>query len=336
MNVDSDVPEATEIAWSRHVQTVLVRELVFQLNRQSQSVALDVKAQPAASISNTGFAWLLCGPSDTRSSSSGLGWSGFSVERRALEPGERTEKVLNQFVLAVWRTPTHGEQNTRACIYQPVTKPAGTVSILCPGIIPPARSQCRAELILCGLMPDFVSGVEDELERKPTTMPHYEAVLRDTVLQRLITLLESESADGGFSGQLYSSHLAHALAVRLLLRETRQPTRKRPSSKLPRHLLQRALDRMHELHSDLDLSILAAETGYSRSQFLRMFHAAVGCTPHRYRLQLRLNRAQELMKERRQSLIDIAAMCGFSSHAHLSRTFRQLLGTTPSEYRRSL
>jgi AraC family transcriptional regulator len=161
-------------------------------------------------------------------------------------------------------------------------------------------------------------------------------VLRDTALQRLITLLESESAGGGSSGRLYSSHLAHALTVQLLLRETRQSNRKRASSKLPQYLLRRVLDRMRELQSDLDLSTLAAETGYSRSQFLRMFHAAVGYTPHRYRLQLRLNRAQELMKERRQSLIDIAAMCGFSSHAHLARTFRQFLGITPTEYRRNL
>jgi AraC-like DNA-binding protein len=34
------------------------------------------------------------------------------------------------------------------------------------------------------------------------------------------------------------------------------------------------------------------------------------------------------------SLIDIALDCGFSSHAHFPNTFRQIVGVTPSEYRR--
>jgi AraC family transcriptional regulator len=93
---------------------------------------------------------------------------------------------------------------------------------------------------------------------------------------------------------------------------------------------------MHNLTSDLDLQTLAEETGYSRSHFLRMFRAATGYAPHQYVLRVRLKRAQELMRLGSTSLIDVAAHCGFSSHAHMSRIFRQLLGLTPSEYRRNL
>jgi AraC-like DNA-binding protein len=35
-------------------------------------------------------------------------------------------------------------------------------------------------------------------------------------------------------------------------------------------------------------------------------------------------------------LIDVALASGFSSHAHLSRVFKRVIGETPSEYRRSL
>jgi AraC family transcriptional regulator len=93
---------------------------------------------------------------------------------------------------------------------------------------------------------------------------------------------------------------------------------------------------MHDLSSNLDLQSLAAETGYSRSHFLRLFRAATGGAPHHYLLQLRLKRAQELMRQERTSLIDIAAACGFSSHAHMSRLFRQMIGLTPTDYRRNL
>jgi transcriptional regulator GlxA family with amidase domain len=105
--------------------------------------------------------------------------------------------------------------------------------------------------------------------------------------------------------------------------------------RLQRRLLQRVLDRMKaDLASDLDLSTLAAESGYSRSHFLRTFRAVMGCSPHQWLTSLRVEQAKTILRENAVSLIDIALDCGFSSHAHFSNTFRQIAGVTPSEYRR--
>ena len=106
--------------------------------------------------------------------------------------------------------------------------------------------------------------------------------------------------------------------------------------KLHRRLLQRVLDRMKvDLAADLDLCTLAAESGYSRSHFLRTLRAVMGCSPHQWLTRLRVERAKTILRENSISLIDIALDCGFSSHAHFSNRFRQLVGVTPSEYRRS-
>ena len=106
--------------------------------------------------------------------------------------------------------------------------------------------------------------------------------------------------------------------------------------KLRNRMLQRVLDRMKaDLATDLDLSTLAVESGYSRSHFLRTFRAAMGCSPHQCLTRLRVEQAQTMLRETSISLIDIALDCGFSSHAHFSNTFRQLVGVTPSEYRRT-
>jgi AraC family transcriptional regulator len=105
--------------------------------------------------------------------------------------------------------------------------------------------------------------------------------------------------------------------------------------KLQKRLLQRVLDRMKaDLAADLDLRTLAAESGYSRSHFLRMFRAAMGCSPHKCLTRLRVEQAKTILREDSVSLIDIALDCGFSSHAHFSNTFRQIVRITPSEYRR--
>jgi AraC family transcriptional regulator len=87
---------------------------------------------------------------------------------------------------------------------------------------------------------------------------------------------------------------------------------------------------------DLSLQALANESGYSRVHFVRMFRAATGSSPHNYLLNLRLERARELLKNPSLSLIDIALDCGFSSHSHMSRLFHKRVGVTPSAYRRSL
>jgi len=102
----------------------------------------------------------------------------------------------------------------------------------------------------------------------------------------------------------------------------------------------RALNRVREkveanLDTDLSLGSLAQETGYSRAHFLRMFRAATGVTPHQYVLGLRLMRAQDYLRRRDTSIIDIALSCGFSSQSHMTSVFRQRLETTPAEFRRS-
>ena len=115
-----------------------------------------------------------------------------------------------------------------------------------------------------------------------------------------------------------------------------QVPRPSPCGKLRNRLLQRVLDRMKaDLATDLDLGTLAAESGYSRSHFLRTFRAAMGCSPHQCLTRLRVEQAKTILRENSISLIDIALDCGFSSHAHFSNTFRQIVGVTPSEYRRT-
>ena len=91
--------------------------------------------------------------------------------------------------------------------------------------------------------------------------------------------------------------LTTALGMRLLFasRSEKQPADAK-ASPLPRRLLRRVLERMRaDFGETIDLATLAAETGYSRAHFLRMFRAATGQSPHRYLLELRLAEAQALI-----------------------------------------
>jgi AraC family transcriptional regulator len=292
---------------------------------------------PVLARKNTHFDALLRGPSSRRVSSQGLNWEGFLIERHRVEPDERPESISEGYILGLWCNTVIGEHPNGRGGHVPYTKHPGTITFAPPGIVPAVRQRNPFEIILCALEPAFVSSVEDEDNEPPTTRLPYQTGFHDATLRQLMRLLEAEAIQGGPSGRLYADHLAHALVMRFLLQgRTRRGNASPAAWPLPRHLLQRVLERMHDLVADLDLQTLAAESGYSRSHFLRMFEAATGLTPHRYLLQLRLERAQELIRKGSTSLIDIAALCGFSSHAHMSRVFRQLLGVTPSQYRRNL
>jgi len=84
------------------------------------------------------------------------------------------------------------------------------------------------------------------------------------------------------------------------------------------------------------LAELAAVAGLSVFHFSRAFKQTTGHAPQAWLMRRRLERAQALLADASLPLIDAAIEAGFCSHAHLTATFRRLLGTTPSAWRAAL
>ncbi len=303
-------------------------------NRGLKAASVPVD-KPGVVGADSDFSAFLRGPSARGVSSQGLGWRGFSLEEHCMDAGARDESVLEPCVIALWRKLGLGEHGAARGGYVRYKKQPGMITIIPPGIAPAVRAQNPSSFVLLALTPTFERAVKEELDGRPEEV-QFKAGFYDPPLQHLLTLLLAEATENGLLGRLYAEHLAHALTMRLLLPRGSEKRSSRAASALPRPVLQRVLERMHDLESEPDLRELAAQGGYSRSHFLRMFRAATGLTPHRYLLQLRVQKAQRELAQGRASLIEIAADSGFASHSHMSRVFRQLLGVTPSEYRRSL
>src|SRR5215831_9906938 len=214
----------------------------------------------------------------------------------------------------------------------------GLLSLVPAGVLPVMRAETEFDLVACALDSGLVSALDSELERRPKGELRLQLHFQDPAAQQLMTLLLADANEGFSTERLYTEYLAQALAVRMLYqgRQTRPETNNRGASALPRHVLRRIIERMRCFSCDLSLQTLANESGYSRVHFVRMFRAATGYSPHNYLLNLKLERAQELLKQPSMSLIDIALDCGFSSHSHMSRLFHKIVGVTPSAYRRSL
>ena len=103
---------------------------------------------------------------------------------------------------------------------------------------------------------------------------------------------------------------------------------------LPPRALRRVRDYVLEhLADNISVEALAAIVGLSRFHFARAFKQSEGVTPHRFLLQCRVRRAQELLAGTELPLAQIALAAGFSDQSHCSRRFRELVGLTPSKYR---
>lgn len=96
-----------------------------------------------------------------------------------------------------------------------------------------------------------------------------------------------------------------------------------------------AIEYIHKNISNPDLSndVLARICKISEVYFRRLFKKAFGCSPKQYILSLRISKAKELLSDGLCTVGDAAELCGFASPYHFSRSFKQITGKTPSEYR---
>ncbi len=83
---------------------------------------------------------------------------------------------------------------------------------------------------------------------------------------------------------------------------------------------------------DISLAGLAAESGLSPFHLIRVFKAQTGFTPHRYLSQVRVRRAEQLIRQG-VDLADTAYEVGFADQSHLNRHFKGIAGITPGAYR---
>jgi AraC-like DNA-binding protein len=100
-----------------------------------------------------------------------------------------------------------------------------------------------------------------------------------------------------------------------------------------RHLL-RARDAMDRSYAEvLDIPALARIAHVSEAHFIRTFRETFGETPHRYLQRRRVERAMFLLRTTELPVTDICFDVGFGSLGTFSRTFRRIVGESPSAYR---
>ena len=79
---------------------------------------------------------------------------------------------------------------------------------------------------------------------------------------------------------------------------------------------------------------IAEAVGYSANYLNRTFRTEIGSSMMAYLTTVRMRRAMELLREPRHSVKKVAHTVGYRSSQHFSRTFQDLHGVTPTQWRR--
>ncbi len=94
--------------------------------------------------------------------------------------------------------------------------------------------------------------------------------------------------------------------------------------------LARVIQMMEQnIEDPISPAILARDVGMSTRQLERLFRRYLNRSPKRYYMELRLQKARNLLMQTDMSVINVALACGFASPSHFSKCYRSQYQTTP-------
>jgi len=90
------------------------------------------------------------------------------------------------------------------------------------------------------------------------------------------------------------------------------------------------------IETEISLTEVAAKLGLNASYFSHLFKKETGQTFVKYRIELRMEKAKELLLRGDIRVIDIPYFIGLNDHPHFTKTFKKYTGETPSEFRKKM
>ena len=271
-------------------------------------------------------------------SSQDLGWESIVIKEYQLPPAQGSYQAFPQHDLTLCLAPrphriqqVMGEQSYIG-VYS-----RGDICITPAGLGGAYCAEGEDHFLQIQIEPHFLEKVAQEtgtINSSIELLPTFR--VRHPQIEQIIMMLHSELKSGGnWGSKLYIESLTNALAVNLLRDYS---TKKDNIALYPGGLSERQLllvtDYINDhLAQEIKLSDLSELAGISQFHFSRLFKQSMGVSPHQYLMAQRIERAKSLLKNSELSVTEIAFSCGFNSHSHLGKYFRQLTGVTPKNYK---
>lgn len=159
----------------------------------------------------------------------------------------------------------------------------------------------------------------------------------DLLISRLANLLALPLTDAPSEKGLRLDYAKLILSSHLIQQYAGVPGGLQPAlaSKLAPWQKSRSMSMLRDnVSTTVTLADIATECGLSTSHFARCFKATFGQSVHQSLIRLRVETAQHLLSYSLEPIVEIAMQSGFSDQAALTRTFKQVVGTSPARWRK--
>ena len=176
------------------------------------------------------------------------------------------------------------------------------------------------------LAPAVGSSAAMTVLRRPVEIQDVGAI--ETLSGLLVNEVSNPSKHAAFAESLVGSIVTGLL-------DLREHDGEQANGRLTQAQMNKLIARIDD-RSDCRMSVaeMAATVGLSESWFANVFKQTTGKTPLQWQLAKRIELAQKLLSESGLPVAEIATHLGFSDQAHLTKTFRQMVGETPAAWRR--
>jgi AraC family transcriptional regulator len=263
-------------------------------------------------------------------------WSGFGLSHYELPPLEIADHWFPEHVIAVdlcsaplkrfWFE--NGHEHHRV-IHD------GFVSVQYPGELRRFRWDAPVRTVVVTINPDTIRLMMQEELHGRDLQVFGRIGAEDLILRELVLRLHMEWQGGWPGGTLYGDALCTKLCVRLLEAYSIETVRfSEYKGGLPKKQLRDLMDYIESsLGGDIGIDALTGVAHLSRYHLGKMFKQSTGVTLHQYVTWRRIRRAQQMLRDGRHSLMEIAAETGFANQSHFTAVFARTMGVTPQRYR---
>jgi AraC family transcriptional regulator len=273
-------------------------------------------------------------------SSENLGWHGIHVQQHCQPAWESPEsaQTTDIVIVALNSDLVRSERWFDGRRQQEQIGGGNNIAIVPAMVQHRGRWNQEASFSVLSLEPDRLAKIayESVTTEHVELIPHY--AMQDTFIDRIGKSLTAELKDDRFGSQLLVDSLTIALSIHLLRHYSNlnKPVRG-DTGGLPKRKLQQAIAYIHDhLAEDLTIAAIADELEMSQYYFSRLFKQSIGVSPYRYVMEQRIEAAKHLLKKTPLPISAISARVGFANQNQLTIQFRNLTGTTPSNYRQHL
>ena len=262
-------------------------------------------------------------------------WNGLTLELHSFQALDALVRPSHH-VIAIHLAGRVSLQRTREGRARTRTMDAGDVTITPAGAPVRWRQNGHSLVLLLRLSPAYVCTVAGEECALDPDRFEIQSVFgrRDPTIEqlarRLLTGLELE----GIDSYLHVDTSTCELTVHLLRSYTTAVVAELARARLSPHKLRQITEYIEEnLCNRLTLAAMAKVVALSPGHFAHAFREATGVAPHRYVLELRVNRAKALLRQSDLPITEVADRVGCSSHSHFSVLFHRVAGLTPRQFR---